>query len=131
MNFDELKCRAKEHPTGKWAEGFFRKVSESSGLIYTGDWRECVQVALETVCRVTPFKAIDKILIHEGDLVELRRMTPSIPGGWALPPVSGEVKLQEGCWCVDTGTELITLFQEIDQWEIAGNIHDDPVKETA
>jgi len=116
-------CRAKRSDTGGWVVGYVVELKVLGTRIFTGEvfgTPESYSVDPDTVCRCSGIPAIDKRMIFAGDKVELRHMAPN-PGPWSRPPTSGVVVDEEGCWCVDTGSELIFLWQEIDQWEITGH----------
>lgn len=61
--------------------------------------------------------------IFEGDIVQTERLTGN---DFDTKVYRGVVKQLEGCWLIDTGTEAIKLWSEIEENFIIGNIYENP-----
>lgn len=56
--------------------------------------------------------------IWEGDIVLTTRLID-----YTYKNFKGVVKMLEGCWLIDTGTDAVYLWSEIEENEVVGNIY--------
>lgn len=56
--------------------------------------------------------------IYEGDVVKRASL---MPGG---SDMVGVVKMLEGCWVIDDGKQAVSLWTEVDENIVTGNIHE-------
>ncbi len=56
--------------------------------------------------------------IWEGDIVLTTRLID-----YTYKNFKGVVKMLEGCWLIDTGTDAVYLWSEIEENEVIGNIY--------
>lgn len=56
--------------------------------------------------------------IWEGDIVLTTRLID-----YTYKDFKGVVKMLEGCWLIDTGTDAVYLWSEIEENEVVGNIY--------
>lgn len=59
--------------------------------------------------------------IWEGDIVLTTRLID-----YTYKNFKGVVKMLEGCWLIDTGTDAVYLWSEIEENEVIGNIYENP-----
>ncbi|MGG6832993.1 UNVERIFIED_CONTAM: hypothetical protein KB574_09420 [Streptococcus canis] len=68
--------------------------------------------------------------IFEGDLVKTKRFVGranEISGFYEYErEYGGVVKMLEGAWLIDTSTDAIKLWSEVEENEVIGNIYDNP-----
>lgn len=58
------------------------------------------------------------IEIWEGDMVLTTRLID-----YTYKNFKGVVKMLEGCWVIDTGTDAVYLWSEIEENEVIGNVY--------
>ncbi|EPU26964.1 TPA: hypothetical protein VAW45_001361 [Streptococcus agalactiae] len=56
--------------------------------------------------------------IFDGDIVLTTRLID-----YTYKDFKGVVKMLEGCWLIDTGTDAVYLWSEIEENEVVGNIY--------
>lgn len=68
--------------------------------------------------------------IFGGDVVMTTRFAgrADVGGGYYEyeKDYKGVVKMLEGCWLIDTGTDAVYLWSEIEENEVIGNIYENP-----
>lgn len=87
-------------------ENTFKSYNESIHILmqFTGSTQKCID-------------------IYEDDILIIANDEAYSP----IPPdFKGVVKLIEGCWYVDSDKAAFLVWQEIAQWEVIGNIHQNP-----
>lgn len=62
--------------------------------------------------------------IYEGDIVKMTCSFIPSPLASLRSDVTGEVRMLEGGWVIDSGTELRSLWNETNNLQIVGNIHE-------
>ncbi len=80
-----------------------------------------MEVDPKTVGQYASRKDINKKDIYIGDIVE-RRFMNLIDGAEFI----GQVNFYDSSYIIENGKECYLLFDEVDEIEILGNIHDDP-----
>lgn len=111
----EIKFRGKHKLDGKWAVGNLVKMF--------GEW--CIQnpnvendmyiIDPETIGQYTGINDKHKKEIYEGSSV--KRTYTHGPLSWESDFI-GKVKLLEGCWVIDSGSDAMSLWCESDVLEL-------------
>ena len=84
----------------------------------------------ECIMQSTGFKDKNDQEIFEGDIVRTTRFlgrADKIGGFYEYEKdYVGVVKVLEGSWAIDTGSDAVYLWSEIDENEVLGNIYENP-----
>lgn len=127
----EIKFRAKDKKTGQWRLGQFTRAKKGGCIVPciavekewdSGDYVEDYEIDGETLGQFTGIEDF-----CEGDrlIFEARLFGQESPRNGA----EGTIKMLEGQWVVDSGTNAWPLFQEGGVWWKSGNIHEqEPTK---
>jgi uncharacterized phage protein (TIGR01671 family) len=100
--------------------------STGSGILGSGGNTMKVEVPavrFDVLMQATNTYGKDKTLIYQDDVVKVFNDEIGSP----IPPnYKGVVVFREGQWLVDNGKEAYPLWSEITEWEVLGNIHQNP-----
>lgn len=147
---DRYLFRAKELDNGEWVQGNYVKgldefvnceeahiIFESNAMFYSsGEIDGWYKVDPSTICQCTGLKDIHGNLIWENDIIHKQFYTDYDAyanseayngriqyedGGWSV-----EITKSDGSVCVSPIIEMIAYSKDIENFEVIGNIFDNP-----
>lgn len=115
-----IKFRGKHKLDGKWVVGNLVKMFGEWCIQDPTDENNVYVVDRKTVGQYTGINDKNGVEIYGGDIVN--RKSGCLGG----KDITGEVKMLEGCWVIDSGSDAVSLWTECDFNEVIGNIHENP-----
>jgi len=121
--YREIEFRGKASDS-EWAYGYLIVMPDGScGIFQFGNFEEgAVDVVPKTVGEFTGLKDKNKKAIYEGDIIQYSDTDKGI--------IQGKILSQQGCFMLKISPETVKPYPlfilDIAQFEVIGNIHDNP-----
>lgn len=122
----EIRFRGKS-VTGEWVHGSLIACTNLSAVIVTVTQDHVGTTLIEhdvdpgTVGQYTGLKDKNGVKVFEGDIVEREVFAFS-----EVRTFIGKVEMYECAWWIDSGTAAVSLWNEMHEIKVIGNIHENP-----